>query len=608
MLLIVGIGGGYYWYTQNGLPVEFDFLPTLTPTPQAVQEGTATPKSTPSPAIATSTPYPCADPTPTPHALGTMPTPTPPAASVPSAMSTPAWEAPEPLSDEWRERASGRSRAEVDAILAESLAVFDTGLDDLGSLSAVDACRRVAVFETRLETAEFLVGAHGLEREPVPGQGAAALSWTIWLRHQRGLFVEAVQNHAPVAQCRSILAPPTPTPNATPAPPAAPPTLGSPTSTPLPPCPTATPTPTATAMPTPTITPTPSPTPTPLPPPDQWHLQHKAYMLELINQARAQAGVPEVLLGDNIAAQLHAEDSLANCVSGHWGVDGLKPYMRYSLAGGYQYDAENGLGLDYCIKPSDGYRALGSIESEIQEAMDSWMGSSGHRRNILDPWHKKVNIGLAWDRYNFMAYQHFESDFVRYDRLPQIRNGTLSLSGRAINELRFSNKEELGLQLFYDPPPHTLTRGQVSRTYCYTIGISHPIAAFLYPLSWGEWTQDSYTSYSYDNCPDPYDISSDAPAPRSANEALHFHYEAVNQPLVPLPPMTVPWITASEWTASGAAFSIVADIRGLLSEYGPGVYTILLWGEIGGEDVPVSQYSIFHQVEPPSTYDPSRWE
>ena len=134
--------------------------------------------------------------------------------------------------------ASGWGRAEVDAALAESNVVFEAGLDDLEGLPLGDACRRVAVFEARLEVAEFLVSAHGFEREPVPGQGAAALSWTIWLRHQRGLFAEAVREHAPVRECRSILAPPTPTPIHTPVPPTATPTPVPPTSTPLPPCPT----------------------------------------------------------------------------------------------------------------------------------------------------------------------------------------------------------------------------------------------------------------------------------------------------------------------------------------------------------------------------------
>ena len=69
-------------------------------------------------------------------------------------------------------------------------------------------------------------------------------------------------------------------------------------------------------------------------------------MLQLINEERVRAGVAPVVLGDNIAAQLHAESALENCFSSHWGINGLKPYMRYSLAGGYQSNAENGYGRE----------------------------------------------------------------------------------------------------------------------------------------------------------------------------------------------------------------------------------------------------------------------
>ena len=330
-------------------------------------------------------------------------------------------------------------------------------------------------------------------------------------------------------------------------------------------------------------------------------------MLELINEERIKAGVPPVTMGDNIAAQIHAENAIANCFSSHWGLDGLKPYMRYSLAGGYQSNGENGSGLDYCIKASDGYRGLSGIRSEIHETMEGLMNSSGHRRNILDRWHKKVNIGLAWDRYNIFVYQHFEGGYVEFDELPAIANDVLSFSGRAINELRFSNKDELGLQLYYDPPPHALTRGQVSRTYCSGSGLQ--IAAFRYRLTGGwYWGEDEYTR-TYSPCPDPYDVSPDAPAPSSHDEAHRFWEEAYaasqNRPSQTI---TVPWITASEWTVSGAHFSVAVNISGLLSEYGPGVYTILLWGEIDGEDVPVAEYSIFYEVVPPDTYNPDQWE
>ena len=333
-------------------------------------------------------------------------------------------------------------------------------------------------------------------------------------------------------------------------------------------------------------------------------------MLEIINDERARAGVAPVVLGDNNAAQLHAESSLANCFSGHWGVDGLKPYMRYSLAGGYQSNGENGLGSDYCITASDRYRAIGSIEQEIRDGMDGWMDSPGHRDNILDPWHKKVNIGLAWDRYNFFAYQHFEGDYVEYDQIPAIENGILTMSGTVKNRTSFADERDLGVQIYYDQPPHTLTRGQLARTHCYDSG--PPVAALRPPPPPNYSTTISYKK----PCSDPYKVSPNAPAPEPPRHTL---------PTIPAPQrvelelypnfITVQWIAAREWTTSDDAFAVRVDLNDLLSKHGDGVYSIVVWGKtkasplsISGTRHVISQYSIFYGVTPPDTYDPSRYD
>ena len=306
---------------------------------------------------------------------------------------------------------------------------------------------------------------------------------------------------------------PTPTPNPTPTP--------IPTSTPKAPTPTPTPTPT---LRPPTATPTVTPTPTPVPNPELRHLEEKQYMLELINTAREKAGLGTVTLGDNIAAQLHAESSLENCFSAHWGADGLKPYMRYSLAGGYQSNAENWSGLGYCVRAADGYRANRSIKEEIREAMQSLMDSPGHRKNILNKWHKKVNIGLAWDRYNVVIAQHFEGDYVEYDSLPSLENGKLTLAGEAKNGAGFRSRDDLGVTVFFDPPPHSLTRGQLARTYCYSSGLR--VAGLRERLTGGSfWATHEYTT-TMPTCPDPYAVPASAPGPRSHNEALAFWREA----------------------------------------------------------------------------------
>ena len=330
--------------------------------------------------------------------------------------------------------------------------------------------------------------------------------------------------------------------------------------------------------------------------PHHFYANHpaKEHMLELINETRAAAGVPTLTMGDNAAAQLHAENSLANCAGGHWDVNGLKPYMRYSLAGGYQYNIENG------FDESDGYDTF-AVEPAIQHMMDVMMASPIHLRALLDPWHRKVNVGLAWDDYNGRFYQHFEGDYVRYDTLPDINGKILSVSGQTVNGLSFPTPYAMNLFLFYDPPPQRLTRGQLARASCYSHGNGHPIAAFSPELApYGVWDEDSFVNRIHEYCPDPYDVPPSSPAPRTPQEAIELHNESnslFNRPST----STVPWITASEWTANATEFSIVADISDLLSMWGHGVYTIMLVGVIDGYEVPVSTYSIFHEVEQPFT-------
>ena len=341
-------------------------------------------------------------------------------------------------------------------------------------------------------------------------------------------------------------------------------------------------------------------TPELVPPPSQRHLKEKLHMLELINERRVQAGAPPVELGNNNAAQLHAESSLQNCVSSHWEIDGLKPYMPYSLAGGYQSNGENGSGSDYCIRWSDGYCSLDPIEIEIRQAMEQWMDSPGHRRNILDRWHRRVNIGLAWDRYNFKAFQHFEGDYVEFDTLPTLTEGVLTLAGRTRNGARFDDAGDLMVQVFYDPPPHPLTRGQVSRTYCYDSGL--PVAGLREPLTVGWFYDEHEYPKTYTPCPDPYDMSPEARAPESPEDADRFWQSAYSASRNRVERTSVPWITASEWTASGESFSVTANLRMVINQHGNGVYTVLLWDRMDGEDVVISEYSIFHGVTQPDTY------
>ena len=365
--------------------------------------------------------------------------------------------------------------------------------------------------------------------------------------------------------------------------------------------PSATPLPASAAISSPTSARTSVPTPIPTTAvvrPSERHIELKHYVLDLINDERAKAGVDPVVLGDNNAAQLHAESSLANCFLSAWGVDGLKHYMRYSLAGGYQSLDGARYALGYCITASDRYRAI-----DIREEILEWINDTDSGDKILDPLDKRVNIGLAWDTYNLRIVLQLEGDYVEYARLPTIENGILAVSGTVKNGAGFAGERDLGVQIYYDQPPQPLTRGQLTRTSCTDNGLQ--IAALRRPLSGNRFYTSHEITKTRRNCPDPYEVPADAPVPKSHDEARALRPTfSASLPLS----YTVPWITALEWTTSSDAFAVRADISDLLARHGNGVYSITVWGVIDGEDVVISRYSIFHGVTPPDTYDPSRYD
>ena len=357
----------------------------------------------------------------------------------------------------------------------------------------------------------------------------------------------------------------------------------------------------ASAFWTPTPIPSPTLTPTPNPDPSQRHIELKRDMLNLVNENREWADAPPLVLGDNPAAQLHADESLANCMFGHWDAYGTKPYMRYSAVGGYQGNGENSLGSRYCPRPEERY-VLTIPEKSVAGAVESWMNSPGHRRAMLDPAFKKLNIGLAWSDHSFFAYHHFEGDYVEFDALPAITSdGMLHFVGRTKNGARIEADDDVYVAIHYDPPLKRLTRGQLAQAHCYPNGAR--VASLRRPLTGGSsWTNES-SEYELSSCLDPYGIDPDAPAPTSFREVDQIRAEAKAWSAQKEPEtVLVPWITATVWKWEDSSFEVEANIGEVLREHGDGVYTVMINASVDGEPEWIAQYSIFRGVEPPDIY------
>ena len=309
-------------------------------------------------------------------------------------------------------------------------------------------------------------------------------------------------------------------------------------------------------------------------------------------------------MGNNISAQIHAENSLSGCYSSVWSADGLKSAARYTLAGGQQHNNLTVLGKDYCA----GWIEKDTIaEGTISSSVEKLLYDFGISKTLTDGSYRKASIGLAEDQRFIRLAVLLERDFIEYEQLPVLNEGILTFSGKVKNGIDLDEGRGLSATVFYDPPPAILTAGQISRVYSAEGGLR--VAAIRRPAAEGRrWTNHEYTRM-YNPCPTPYDFPADTKAPQSPDEATKFHNDAKKKCLEIRADkdggeeITVPRITASKWEVQGNSFAVAADLSEVVVRQGIGLYKIVVWGELNGEDVGISEYVIFNGVQTPVTYN-----
>jgi len=152
-------------------------------------------------------------------------------------------------------------------------------------------------------------------------------------------------------------------------------------------------------------------------PGDETRFALRDELLRLINRDRAQFGLQPVKL-DPVASAL-ADDycrlQIRNGTTGHFTLDGVAPYMRYSQSGGNDGVSENVAA--WSANYSFGDRALYDMMRRSQQAMMAEAAPhDGHRRTILDPAATHVGIGLAWERGELRIAQEFIRRYVEFLR------------------------------------------------------------------------------------------------------------------------------------------------------------------------------------------------
>ena len=281
--------------------------------------------------------------------------------------------------------------------------------------------------------------------------------------------------------------------------------------------------------------------------PSSVQLELMKYVLELINQDRTSDvnNLTPVELSFNAAAQKHAQDMIDNHVlAAHWGTDGLKPYMRYTIEGGINYDLENSCYVESSDK-LDVKQELQLFEQTmvLDDAASNW----SHLNTIMNKWNKKVNIGIAYADNAVALVQDFEGDYLEYFQPPTLIGNLLSLSGRFIN---VNNVFLPQIEITFDDLPQPISPAELSNNADYHhYSLGPQIGLILSPPPSGQ---------VYKNLP-------------------------VNN------------VVANTWNVNQSGeFWIEADIGPILTR-GRGVYTLGLVAIVGVDHLNMTNYSIFVQ-------------
>jgi len=223
--------------------------------------------------------------------------------------------------------------------------------------------------------------------------------------------------------------------------------------------------------------------------------REKEKLLARLNEERRARGV-KPLTYDLLAAKVGDEfcqDSAARAFSGHWDLEGRPPYLRWALAGGVDYHAENASSFSRTgnpVTPSEIERLLFDSHARM---MDERPPDDGHRRAILDPNWTHVGFGAGWADGEFRMTEEFSRRVAEWVEIPAV-------PVRAGGAAPFAAKLPPGwapgvIEIGYERAPSPMSRTQIRRRGSY----AYPKAvALLRPLLSGSYRYPDGSQGQYD--------------------------------------------------------------------------------------------------------------
>lgn len=250
--------------------------------------------------------------------------------------------------------------------------------------------------------------------------------------------------------------------------------------------------------------------------------QTVAYVLSLINSDRQGGNVSVVTYSNITSGQQHADSMFQFSYFSHWDPYDLKPYMRYTALGGNGAVDEN-VAYIYNSGGIDVLTALRQMEYNFINN-DFVCCNNGHKYNIFDPNHNQVSIGVAYNATTVYLVEDFINNYISWVfNTPSYSAGDVSLKGEIPQGYALST-----IEISYDNPLTYQSVAQLDNTSTYGFGstiagIGHSSGSFGYYF----------------------------------------------------PNMTT--VNASTYTVQGSNFDVEFNLNSLISQYGPGEYTVVIW-------------------------------
>jgi uncharacterized protein YkwD len=194
-----------------------------------------------------------------------------------------------------------------------------------------------------------------------------------------------------------------------------------------------------------------------------------SYALSVINTNRTNFGLLNVTLSPILSGQEHADSMLDYNYFSHWDTQGCKPYMRFTALNGTGYVDENiAFESASCVAlcPFTSTSAVEQAINKLEWEMvynDSKCCQNGHAKNILDPYHNRVSIGIAYSPssvYFVEDFENYNASLVTPYSFPT--NQTVHFYGSANIS---SPVTPDGVFVYYDPLPTPLNASTLNSSY-----------------------------------------------------------------------------------------------------------------------------------------------